>query len=357
MPSALPIPSPTTSPTVSPTTSPTESPTTAPTTTPTTAPTSASNPTPKPTPAPTSSCADSASWFSKKSKNDCAWVAEDAESRCSKKDDDDVKAKSACPRACGKCDDDAEEEDEAEPACEDDSTWFSKKSSNNCRWVAEKPDSRCSKKNDDDVKAKSACFVACGVCEAPEAACADSTSWYYKKADRDCSWIADKPKRCDKADEYGVDASVACALTCDACDADAAPTPAPTPEPTAAPTPAPTTAPTATRCEDDDDWLYDGKDGRGCAWIAEKTSRCDGKDGAREACPLSCGACEPACEDSKSWFSKKESNNCEWVAEKPDSRCSKKSDDKAKAKDVCQLACGTCGDEDRRLSRLRGAAN
>ncbi|KAH8043459.1 hypothetical protein JL720_17389 [Aureococcus anophagefferens] len=159
----------------------TESPTTAPTTTPTTAPTSASNPTPKPTP--TSSCADSASWFEEE-QNDCAWVAEDAESRCSKKDDDDVKAKSACPRACGKCDDDAEEEDEAEPASR-----------------AIPPGSRRR--------------------AVTTAASPTSASWYYKKADRDCSWIADKPKRCDKADEYGVDASVACALTCDACDADA----------------------------------------------------------------------------------------------------------------------------------------
>ena len=98
------------------------------------------------------------------------------------------------------------------------------------------------------------------------------------------------------------------------------------------PTPAPTTTPTATRCEDDDDWLYDGKDGRGCAWIAEKTFRCDGKDGAREACPATCGECEPACEDDETWFSKKSSNNCRWVAEKPDSRCSRKSDDKVKAK-------------------------
>ncbi|KAH8092748.1 10-hydroxy-9-(phosphonooxy)octadecanoate phosphatase [Aureococcus anophagefferens] len=108
------------------------------------------------------------------------------------------------------------------------------------------------------------------------------------------------------------------------------------------PTPAPTTTPTATRCEDDDDWLYDGKDGRGCAWIAEKTFRCDGKDGAREACPATCGECEPACEDDETWFSKKSSNNCRWVAEKPDSRCSRKSDDKVKAKDACPVACGTC---------------
>ncbi|KAH8091861.1 hypothetical protein JL720_5432 [Aureococcus anophagefferens] len=93
---------------------------------------------------------------------------------------------------------------------------------------------------------------------------------------------------------------------------------------------------------DDDDWLYDGKDGRGCAWIAEKTFRCDGKDGAREACPATCGECEPACEDDETWFSKKSSNNCRWVAEKPDSRCSRKSDDKVKAKDACPVACGTC---------------
>ena len=132
------------------------------------------------------------------------------------------------------------------------------------------------------------------------------------------------------------------------------PTQRPSPRPTKRPTPEPTPRPTAaadeivedprptSRCEDDDDWLYDGKDGRGCAWIAEKTSRCDGKDGAREACPATCGECEPACEDDETWFSKKSSNNCRWVAEKPDSRCSKKSNDKVKAKDACPVACGTC---------------
>ena len=65
-------------------------------------------------------------------------------------------------------------------------------------------------------------------------------------------------------------------------------------------------------------------------------------DGAREACPATCGECEPACEDDETWFSKKSSNNCRWVAEKPDSRCSRKSDDKVKAKDACPVACGTC---------------
>ena len=50
-----------------------------------------------------------------------------------------------------------------------------------------------------------ACPVACGGCDS-EAACADSTSWYWKKSKYDCDYIAKKSKRCKSkyADEYDV---------------------------------------------------------------------------------------------------------------------------------------------------------
>ena len=300
----------------------------------------------------------------------------------------------------------------AETVCTEDSeSWYKDGSPDKgCAWVAEDL-SRCDSKEDAaGVLANVGCMVTCTGCTpsdgapaptaapvagaavpaptaSPVACVADSASWYKSGSpDKGCAWVADDTSRCtSKENDAGVLAEVDCVATCTGCTPDAAadpdPTPAPTPlpgDPTAAPVPAPTPAPeprptrrptprptrrptprpsaargdptprpvartpSAPACEDDDDWLYDGKDGRGCAWIAEKTSRCDGKDGAREACPATCGECEPACEDDETWFSKKSSNNCRWVAEKPDSRCSKKSDDKVKAKDACPVACGTC---------------
>ena len=49
-------------------------------------------------PAPTAAeCADSTSWYWKKAKYDCDYVAKDAEERCSLKDDAKVKSEDACP--------------------------------------------------------------------------------------------------------------------------------------------------------------------------------------------------------------------------------------------------------------------
>ncbi|KAK7254439.1 hypothetical protein SO694_0051500 [Aureococcus anophagefferens] len=117
----------------------------------------------------------------------------------------------------------------------------------------------------------------------------------------------------------------------------------------AAPTVAPTAAPTTASCADSTTWYRGNKKWKTCAWVGKQPAkRCKdtikSRDGvtASVACPEACDACEPACEDDETWFSKKRSNNCRWVAEKPDSRCSKKSDDKVKAKDACPVACGTC---------------
>ena len=141
------------------------------------------------------------------------------------------------------------------------------------------------------------------------------------------------------------------------------PIPSPTFAPSAVPAPAPTPLPTTNAvCEDSTSWHYK-KTSRDCEWIGEKTSRCDGKEdafgvSARDACRLSCGECEPVCEDSSSWYKKKnKGDDCAWVAKDPDARCSSKSKDNVKAKDACQQTCGTCGEEDRRFLRssLRGA--
>jgi len=56
--------------------------------------------------------------------------------------------------------------------------------------------------------------------EEPEPACEDSGSWYYKKASKDCDWVAKKTKRCKKSkikDAEGVKAKKGCPAACDKC--------------------------------------------------------------------------------------------------------------------------------------------
>lgn len=106
-------------------------------------------------------------------------------------------------------------EDTEEGECEDSAAWTWKgKSSRDCDWVAKKPNKRCSKKDEEGLKASKACLVACGEC------CHDSTAWMWKgKSSRDCDWVAKKPdKRCSKKDEEGLEASKACLVACGECD-------------------------------------------------------------------------------------------------------------------------------------------
>ena len=104
-----------------------------------------------------SSCADSTSWYWKKAKKDCDYVAKKSK-RCKSKyaDESDVSSFDACPIACGQC----------EAPCEDSTSWYWKKSKYDCAWVEKKIAKRCKAKirDDDDVKAKEACPVACQEC-------------------------------------------------------------------------------------------------------------------------------------------------------------------------------------------------
>lgn len=76
------------------------------------------------------------------------------------------------------------------------------------------------------------------------------------------------------------------------------------------------------------------------------------KDGSMQsACEAGCEACDgycdnASCEDSSSWYYKKESKDCAWVAEKPNKRCRKKGTladgSKTRAKKACLVACDKC---------------
>ena len=112
-----------------------------------------------PTRRPTDACADSTTWFYKKKENTCeAYVAKKTKN-CKKKDDSKVKAEDACAATCETCDD-------VPAACADSTTWYYKKAKKNCEYVAKDPDDRCSEKDDFKVKAKDACPVACDKCES-----------------------------------------------------------------------------------------------------------------------------------------------------------------------------------------------
>jgi len=99
------------------------------------------------TPSPTRS--NSAPWHKDGNPSkDCAWVALDAASRCSKVNADDVTAASACARSCR--------------GSGDSTSWH--KSGNpekGCAWVAADAEKRCSKVDAGDVTAVSACKKTC----------------------------------------------------------------------------------------------------------------------------------------------------------------------------------------------------
>ncbi|KAH8058017.1 cupin-like domain-containing protein [Aureococcus anophagefferens] len=261
----------------------------------------------------------------RKSKNDCDWMAKNT-NKCKKKGLDKVKGRDACPVACDEC---PEEE-----VCEDSTSWFRKKSKYDCAWVAESPSKRCEKDDEHGIDAEDACLVSCGVCEAPaptpkpsreptakptsaptskptsapivatpvptvgtvESGCEDSVSWFYGgNPEKGCARVAESLGRCDsKEDDHGVLANEACKATCGTC-------------------------PMTPTCENSASWFYKDEK-RDCDWVAIKPDvRCAKEDdedvSAHEACPTVCDA-SCAVADSTSWYYGKPSKNCDYIAEK-----------------------------------------
>ncbi|KAH8049135.1 hypothetical protein JL722_12135 [Aureococcus anophagefferens] len=112
----------------------------------------------------------------------------------------------------------AEPTEQVDGDCMDSTSWFyKKKSKKDCAWVAEKG-KRCKSKvaDDDGVSSLDACPVTCG----SGCACADSTSWFYKKSKKDCAWVAKKTRRCKSkvADDADISSKEACPVACGRCD-------------------------------------------------------------------------------------------------------------------------------------------
>ena len=80
--------------------------------------------------------------MSKKSKN------------CKLKDDYKTKAEDACPVTCDTCD----------GGCADSTSWYYKKSKNTCEDYVTKKSKNCKLEDDSKVKAEDACPVTCGTC-------------------------------------------------------------------------------------------------------------------------------------------------------------------------------------------------
>ena len=137
-----------------------------------------SSPTRAPVATPTGgSCVDQPLAFKNKAKQDCDWVAQKAEQRCSKNwknkplseycpvacDVDCNDAPVPAPVAAPVSDDESDDESEDDGACVDQPLSFKNKSKFNCDWVGEKPHARCDK----EWKNKELweyCPVACDEC-------------------------------------------------------------------------------------------------------------------------------------------------------------------------------------------------
>jgi len=133
-------------------------------------------PTPSATPAPEPAvaCGDSEDWYYKKEQKNCEWVAENTETRCSKKgtlDGEEVEAKKACLKTCGQCEPEPTPTPtpESPEQCEDDESWYKKEGQEGktCAvWVSKNPEDRCNKKgyiaDGSKVRASEACCATCG---------------------------------------------------------------------------------------------------------------------------------------------------------------------------------------------------
>jgi len=170
-------------------------------------------------------CTDSTTWYANKQRKNCEWVAKKTK-RCKykRKDEDGVNAFEACPEACGTC---------GCAGASDSETWYHKKERRNCNWIAKKPSSRCNAETKDasGVLAANACPMACGTCDGPTSAgsCYFSSQGHAVKCDyaeTDCeaegglyygpgymSGYGDKCCHCKADCDHSAEGSETCAET------------------------------------------------------------------------------------------------------------------------------------------------
>ncbi|KAJ1449122.1 hypothetical protein M885DRAFT_114290 [Pelagophyceae sp. CCMP2097] len=176
--------------------------------------------------------------------------------------------------------------------------WSKKGSpSSNCAWVAEKPDTRCTAKDDGAVYALEQCQVACGGCDSP---CVDDPTW-HKNGDetKDCAWVSRLANRFTVVGSEGDVAWTKCRAAARSCDF---------------------VDPLRANCDDSTLWHKKDSPASDCKWVADKPeTRCAAKDGnavyAAERCLSACGGCGQSCEDSPTWHKNGDpAKDCAWVA-------------------------------------------
>ena len=171
----------------------------------------------------------------------------------------------------------------SEESCEDSTTW-TRKGATCAKYLAKKKGSKCKKNNvgDDGVtRVQDACPSLCEANGCPVVDCEDDPAWFWKKANRNCAWLATRRNQCERVGNTGEAGIAACPTACraDACyDAP---------------------------CVDSTTW-YKKKESQDCDWLAaltknKKKKQCkkkgkgkhEGKKArGKAACPVACGECE-----------------------------------------------------------------
>jgi len=156
---------------------------------------------------PLACCFDDPDWTYTRDNgvHDCAHVAGKPSERCDREDyATGTFARDMCPKACGTC-------VSTDQVCQDDVFWHHTYLRQHCGWVKQDPAARCNLKSEDGVKAKKACPLACGGCSSDQ--CIDDPLYEYQPG-KGCKHVAELPeKRCARPDDTWK-TKEACCATC-----------------------------------------------------------------------------------------------------------------------------------------------
>lgn len=172
----------------------------------------------------------------------------------------------------------------------------------NCAWVAEKPQTRCTL--DDDIPA--ACQRTCKA----ECKCVNDPNFMHVDDHKQegCDWVKDNLNRCNQ-DGVGPSCPEVCNPYC------------------------------TKECSNDRYFMRNNDPLKSCDWITEKSaSRCTLDPQVSLSCPATCSS--DCCSDTQNFkFNGERSKNCNWVADNPEVRCPKRSSTGESVADNCPSVC------------------
>lgn len=172
---------------------------------------------------------------------------------------------------------------------------------------------------------------------SPESCTNDDDFLFRDKIGHDCSWVAERKKRCRKVDKTtGIRVAKSCPLVCKSKCASYV---------SEAPTAAPTSEAFQYCLDDDEDFGLNNDESKNCEWAAEKPNQRCGlkdflkkkrvKDYCRSACNWRC-----ACKNSRKFQLNKKKTSCSKVNTKKCSNSTGKNG--LLVSDFCPKKCGTC---------------